>query len=95
MQVLSEQELLIVHGGMSDTAVYCLEGGAFGATEGGVIGGLVALPFYLLLTWSHGLSATAQTLGLFLIGSGVVGGFMLGGVVGTASGYVVSCASEG
>ncbi len=94
MQILSEQEVLIIHGGMSDTATYCLEGGAFGATEGAIIGGLIALPFYLLLTWSHGISATAQTLGLFLIGLGVIGGGMLGGMVGTASGYVVSCVAE-
>ena len=94
MRVLSIQEVFIVNGGMSDTAAYCIEGGAFGATEGAIFGGLVALPFYLLLTFSHGISATAQTLGLFLMGSGVVGGFILGGMVGTASGYVASCVVE-
>tara|TARA_R110002110_G_scaffold415856_3_gene658479 strand:+ start:59525 stop:59812 length:288 start_codon:yes stop_codon:yes gene_type:complete len=91
MQVLSEHEIVLINGGMSETAAYCLEGGAFGGTEGAIAGGLIALPFYLLLTFSHGISATAQTLGLFLMGSGVAGGFILGGMVGTATGYVASC----
>lgn len=90
MRELTSNELLHIHGGVSDRTKLCVEEGIFGATEGALLGGLVIFPFYAALTYTQGINAVTSAIGMFLMGTGILGGSLLGGFLGTGSGFLAS-----
>ena len=88
MRTLSDQETTFILGGMSHRTEQCLEYGAIGATEGALIGALIAFPFYALLAHPFFISSSARVMGLLLISSAISAGLLIGGTLGTATGYI-------
>lgn len=85
---LSNFEIEYVQGGMSDTTQHCMEYGAIGATEGAFIGAILAFPFYAILAHPYFISSSARVLGILLFGTSISAGILIGGVFGTASGFI-------
>ena len=91
MKELTAAQVLLVSGGMSETAKVCLEGGAVGALGGAIVGGLLVAPLYTFVTNKNGISSPHQLFGFFLLGLGVTFGALAGSMIGSGTGFISSC----
>ena len=93
MQDLSMAQLVLVSGGISEKTMTSVEGGLFGVTEGAILCGVVfGLPLWAFAT-SNGVNVSSQALGVFLFVSSTAAGGLLGGILGTCTGYAIACAN--
>lgn len=94
MRCLNNLEVSKIHGGMSETALVCIEGGGIGVVAGGLIGATLASPVYYTLINREGISSSHHLMGMFVIGVGIIAGAFFGSVIGTGSGFIAACQLE-